>query len=159
MTERLQKALNEQITTELWSANLYLSMSFYLKKEGFDGFAHWMYKQYEEEVKHGMAIAHYMIARNATPLIDKLDVVPQHWGSPLAAFEDAYKHERHVSHLIDLLVQIASEEKDNPTQDFLWGFIREQVEEEATALNTVERIKKTGEAGIWAINTQLGQRE
>ena len=29
MTEKLQNALNEQITAELWSANLYLSMSFY----------------------------------------------------------------------------------------------------------------------------------
>ena len=35
MSEKLQNALNEQITAELWSANLYLSMSFYLKKEGF----------------------------------------------------------------------------------------------------------------------------
>ena len=33
MSEKLQNALNEQITAELWSANLYLSMSFYLKKE------------------------------------------------------------------------------------------------------------------------------
>ena len=37
MTEKLQNALNEQITAELWSANLYLSMSFYLEREGFSG--------------------------------------------------------------------------------------------------------------------------
>ena len=35
MTEKLQKALNEQITAELWSANLYLSMSFFLMREGY----------------------------------------------------------------------------------------------------------------------------
>ena len=29
MTERLQKEMNVQIAAELWSANLYLSMSFY----------------------------------------------------------------------------------------------------------------------------------
>ena len=45
MTSKLQNALNEQITAELWSANLYLSMSFYMKKEGYDGFAHWLKKQ------------------------------------------------------------------------------------------------------------------
>ena len=39
MTEKLQNALNEQITAELWSANLYLSMSFYLEREGFSGMA------------------------------------------------------------------------------------------------------------------------
>ena len=49
MTERLQKALNEQITAELWSANLYLSMSFFLRREGYDGFAHWMQVQAQEE--------------------------------------------------------------------------------------------------------------
>ena len=42
MTEKLQNALNEQITAELWSANLYLSMSFYLEREGFSGMARWM---------------------------------------------------------------------------------------------------------------------
>ena len=49
MTENLQKALNGQITAELWSANLYLSMSFYLEKEGFSGMARWMRKQSAEE--------------------------------------------------------------------------------------------------------------
>ena len=158
MTERLQKALNEQITAELWSANLYLSMSFCLKRDGFDGFAHWMYRQYQEEVKHATQIAHYLINRNAIPKIDKVDVVPQCWKNPMEAFEDAYKHERHVTQLIDLLVKIASEEKDNATQDFLWGFVREQVEEEATVLNIVEKMRKAGEAGILYLDDKLGRR-
>ena len=51
MSEKLQNALNEQITAELWSANLYLSMSFYLKKEGFSGMANWMRKQSAKEVR------------------------------------------------------------------------------------------------------------
>ena len=34
ISEKLQKAINDQITAEMWSSNLYLSMSFYLKKEG-----------------------------------------------------------------------------------------------------------------------------
>ena len=57
MTEKLQNALNEQITAELWSANLYLSMSFYLEREGFSGMARWMQKQSAEEIGHAYAIA------------------------------------------------------------------------------------------------------
>ena len=158
MTEKLQIALNEQITAELWSANLYLSMSFFLKREGFEGFSHWMRKQYQEEVKHATAIADYMTARNAIPKIDKIDVVPQSWKNPLEAFEDAYKHERHVTQLIDLLVKTASDEKDNATQDFLWGFVREQVEEEANTLHIVEKMRKAGEAGLFFMDNQLGER-
>ena len=68
MTEKLQNALNEQITAELWSANLYLSMSFYLEREGFSGMARWMQKQSAEEIGHAYAIAEYMIKREVTLL-------------------------------------------------------------------------------------------
>ena len=159
MTERLQKALNEQITAELWSANLYLSMSFFLQREGYDGFAHWMKKQAYEETCHANRIAEYMISRQAIPKIDKVDVVPQNWGSAREAFEDAYKHECHVSKIIDLLVSIAAEEKDNATQDFLWGFVREQVEEEAQTLDIVDKLRRTGEAGLLFLDTKMGERK
>lgn len=158
MTEILQKALNEQITAELWSANLYLSMSFFLRREGYDGFAHWMQVQAQEETSHATQIAQYMISRQAIPKIDKIDVVPQNWGNAREVFEDAYKHECHVSKLIDLLVKVASEEKDNATQDFLWGFVREQVEEEAQTLDIVDKMKRTGEAGILFLNYKLAER-
>lgn len=158
MTERLQKALNEQITAELWSTNLYLSMSFFLRREGYDGFAHWMQVQAQEETSHATQIAQYMISRQAIPKIDKIDVVPQNWGNARELFEDAYKHECHVSKLIDLLIKVASEEKDNATQDFLWGFVREQVEEEAQTLDIVDKMKRTGEAGILFLNYKLAER-
>ena len=54
ITEKLEKAFNDQITAELWSSNLYLQMAFYLQKEGWDGFAHWMNKQSEEEREHAI---------------------------------------------------------------------------------------------------------
>ena len=86
MSEKLQNALNEQITAELWSANLYLSMSFYLKKEGFSGMANWMRKQSAKEVGHACTIAEYMVKREATPKVDKVDVVPQGWGNSFGSF-------------------------------------------------------------------------
>ena len=91
MTSKLQNALNEQITAELWSANLYLSMSFYMKKEGYDGFAHWLKKQSEEENEHACTIADYMTKRDATPKVDKIDVVPQSWKNILECFETVYE--------------------------------------------------------------------
>ena len=159
MTEKLQNALNEQITAELWSANLYLSMSFYLEREGFSGMARWMQKQSAEETGHAYAIAGYMIKREATPKVDKVDVVPQGWGNPVEVFEHALEHEKHVSKLIDDLVQVASEEKDNATQDFLWQFVREQVEDEANVLNIVSHLRKAGDCAILFMDAKLGERE
>lgn len=159
MNEKLQNALNEQITAELWSANLYLSMSFYLEKEGFSGMADWMRKQSAEETGHACAIAGYMIKREATPRVDKMDVVPQGWGSPLEVFEHSLEHEKRVSRLIDELVRLASVEKDNATQDFLWKFVREQVKEEASLQSIVTRLKKAGDSGIFFMDAKLGERE
>ena len=133
ISEKLQNAINEQITAEMWSANLYLSMSFYFEKEGFSGFANWMKKQSQEELEHAYVMADYIIKRGGVAKVDKIDVVPSGWGTPLEVFEHVYKHECHVSKMIDELVSVASAERDNATQDFLWGFVREQVEEEATA--------------------------
>ena len=53
--------------------------------------------------------------------VGAIDTVPQEWESPLAVFEHVYKHECHVSELIDKLVDVAADEKDKASQDFLWG--------------------------------------
>ena len=126
ISQKLQEAINVQIAAEMWSSNLYLSMSFYFKK----------------------------LAK-----VDKIDVVPQEWESVLDAFENVYKHECHVSSLIDELVNVASSEKDKASQDFLWGYVREQVEEEATALGIVEKLKRCkDEASILYMDEKLGER-
>ena len=72
MTEKLQQAINDQITAELWSANLYLAMSFYMEKEGYSGIAHWLKKQSAEENDHACQMASYMIKRGGIAKVDKL---------------------------------------------------------------------------------------
>ena len=158
ISEKLQKAINEQVTFEMWSANLYLAMSFYFEREGFSGFAHWMKKQSQEELEHACTMAEYVMKRGGVALVDKVDVVPNGWGSPLEVFEQVYKYECHVSQLVDKLVDLAAAENDKATQDFLWGFVREQVEEEASVLGIVEKLKKAGEAGVLFMDSKLGQR-
>ncbi len=159
ITKKLQDAINEQINAEMWSANLYLSMSFYMEKQGLSGSAAWLKKQSEEEMEHAYTMADYMIKRGGTPQVKGINVVPTGWGTPLEVFEHVYKHECHVSELIDTLVDLASAEKDKATQDFLWGFVREQVEEEATAATIVDRFKWAGTTGLLFVDSQLGQRK
>lgn len=159
ITEKLQKAINDQITAELWSSHLYLSMSFYMEKEGFSGMASWLKKQSEEEKDHACEMASYLIKRGGTAVVDKIDVVPTEFGTPLEVFTQVYEHECRVSKMIDDLTDVASAERDKATQDFLWGFVREQVEEEATASGIVEVLKKAGEAGIYYIDDKLGARK
>ncbi len=158
ISEKLQNAINDQIVAEMWSSNLYLSMSFYLEKEGFEGFAHWMKKQSQEELEHAYDMASYVIKRGGTAKVDKIDVVPQGWGNVEEIFKHVYEHECHVSSLINNLVDLASAEKDKATQDFLWGYVREQVEEEATAQGIYDKIRRAGDAGLFILDGQLAKR-
>ena len=146
ITEKLQNAINEQITAEMWSSNLYLAMSFYMEKEGYNGMASWLKKQASEEKAHACEMASYIIKRGGKAKLDKIDVVPNDFGTPLEVFEQVAQHD------------VASAEKDKATQDFLWGFVREQVEEEATADSIVDMIKKAGDAGIFFVDSKLGER-
>ena len=158
ISEKLQNAINEQITAEMWSSNLYLSMSFYFACEGFDGFAHWMKKQSEEELDHAYKMIDYSVKRGGQVKLEQINVVPTAFGTPLEVFEHVYQHEVHVSELIDKLVDIAHAENDKATQDFLWGFVREQVEEEATAKNIVEKLKLYGEHHVAIMDHHLSKR-
>ena len=97
ITEKLQNAINEQITAEMWSSNLYLAMSFYMDKEGYCGMASWLKKQAHEEHEHACELASYIIKRGGKAKLDKIDVVPNDFGTPLEVFEQVYEHECRVS--------------------------------------------------------------
>jgi ferritin len=158
ITEKLQKAISEQLTAELWSANLYLSMSLYLQRVGYAGMAHWMQKQWEEENGHAYKLASYVVKRGGRIVVDKVDVVPNDFGTPLEVFQQVYEHECRVSAMIDKLVDVAIAEKDKATQAFLWEFVTEQTEEEEIAQGIVDRLKLAGTAGLLSIDNRLGQR-
>ena len=158
ITQKLQDAINGQIAKEIWSANLYLSMAFYFDQEGFQGFANWMKKQSQEEMEHAYTMADYIIKRGGTAEVRQIDAVPGTWNTPLEVFEHVYNHECYVSKCIDELHDMAIEENDKATQDFLWTFVREQVEEEATASGIVDRIKKMGDTAIFNLDQQYGSR-
>lgn len=141
INQRLEKAINEQINAELYSAYLYLSMGAYFEDQGLSGFANWMRIQFEEEQFHGLKFFDYLAERGGRVMLEAIEKPETNWESPLAVFEEVLKHERHVTSLINNLIDIAIEEKDHAAKSFLNWFIDEQVEEEATAENLVHQLK------------------
>ncbi len=159
ISKKLQEAVNAQICAEMWSANLYLSMSYWFASTGYEGFAHWMKAQALEENEHAEEMAQYLLRRGGKPCVAAIDAVPQEWDTPLAVFEHVYKHECHVSQLIDGLLDLAVAENDKATQDFLWTFVHEQVEEEATAQGIVDKMKLGGQSALYHLDAELGARK
>ena len=100
----------------------------------------------------------YAIERGGDIEIGQINVVPTGWGSPLEVFEHVYSHECKVSEMIDKMVDIAEKDRDHASRDFLFTFVREQVEEERTAKDIVDQLKAYGEHHYGIMDHKLGKR-
>ncbi|MBO8160032.1 MAG: ferritin [Thermosipho sp. (in: Bacteria)] len=161
LNERVEKALNEQIKKEINSAYLYLSMATYFESENLNGFANWMKKQANEELNHAMKIYNYVFERGGRVELQAIEKPKCKWDSPLAAFEEAYNHERFITDSIHKLYELSLEEKDYATASMLKWFIDEQVEEEAQTEQIVNKIKLLSKSpnGLYILDKELGARD
>jgi ferritin len=160
MSDKMQKAINDQINAELYSAYLYLAMEAYFQSKGLAGFANWMRVQTQEEIVHAMKMYDFINARSGRVELKQIDSPPLSWDSPLKAFEAAYKHETIVTGRINKLVDLAIRESDHATHNFLQWFVAEQVEEEQSASTVVEKLKLIGSSGegLFQLDKELGTR-
>lgn len=160
ISKKMEKALNEQVNAELFSAYLYLSMEAYFKSLNLNGFANWMRVQTQEEVVHATKIYEFINERAGRITLKAIDGPETEWDSPLAVFKAAYEHEQKVTGLINDLVNLAIEEKDHASNTFLQWFVNEQVEEEASADQVVQQLKLMEKApgGLFLLDRELAQR-
>jgi ferritin len=156
----VQEALNKQVNAELYSAYLYLSMSACLEAQNWKGMATWLKVQANEELGHAMKIYEFINQRAGRATLAQIDAPRTEWASPLEAFEQAYEHECKVTGLIGKLVELAAKEKDHATGVFLQWFVTEQVEEEANALDNVQKLRLIGDhkGSLFMLDKTLGKR-
>ena len=133
LTEKMEKAINGQINAELYSAYLYLAMAAWFQERDLPGFAGWMRIQVQEEQFHAAKMFDHVLQRGGRADLGAIDAPPGDWKSPLEVFKATLEHEQKVTGLINDLVYLARDERDNATEIFLQWFVKEQVEEEDTA--------------------------
>ncbi len=161
LSKTMEKALNEQLHEEMFSFYLYLSMSAYLESSNYHGMASWMSKQAQEELSHAMKFFAFIHERGGRVQLEGLAKPEAEWASPQAAFEAALAHERHITECIYKLVELATAERDHGTANFLQWFVKEQVEEEATAEGVVQRFTMSAghPAAMLFLDRELGARQ
>jgi len=160
ISAKMQKALNDQINAELYSAYLYLAMAAYFADKNLNGFANWMRVQSMEELGHVWRFYTHINDRDGRVELQPIAGPPKEWKSPLAAFQDAYKHECYITGRIHDLVGLALKEKDRAAATMLEWFVNEQVEEEATAKEIADQLKLMGDSGsvLFMLDRELAQR-
>jgi ferritin len=157
----IENAINEQIDHEMSSAHLYLSMAAHFEHEKLPGFAAWLKMQSREEFGHGMRLFEYILDRGGRVVLGGIDPPPASFGSAVEVFEQILEHERRVTESIHQLYELALQERDYPTQTHLHWFITEQVEEEKTAEELLDKLKSIeGHMHLlFLLDRELGNRK
>jgi len=159
--QNVQKLLNEQFYNELYAAHLYFAMSAFFKRSPYQGFASWFRLQAKEEMEHAMKIYDYLCDRDAPfspaelakPSKDKFE-------SPLEAYKAALAHEELVTGQINKIFEVANDEKDWATADFINWYIKEQTEEEHQVKQFISALEFAGDDKklLFAVNEWAGKR-
>jgi len=160
MNKQLSEALNDQMNFEFYSAQVYLAMAAYCSGESLDGFANFFIVQAEEERFHAMKIYKYLNDRGIRVTLAGMDTPLNEYSSILDAFEHAFDHEKIVTRRIYDLSDIAMNDREHATMQFLKWFIDEQVEEEAmfdSIINKLKRIHEDSNA-FFMMDNEFAQR-
>ena len=160
LNPRIEKMINDQITKELYSSTLYLSMASWFSSMSLDGFSKWYYVQTAEERDHALIFYQYMQQVGARTIFQELDKPTWEFKDTIDILEQTVKHEEFITASIYEIVKAANEEMDFKTVQFLNWFIDEQVQEENASNTNLNKFKTMGMDGkaIYLLDAEMGTR-
>jgi ferritin len=159
LAKKILDSLNEQITMEEFSSNLYLAMGSWCSLNGFEGTAKFLISHAEEERLHMKKIFNYILEKGELAVIGEIQKPSFENTSILKLFEDILHHEGEVTRSINEIVDASMAAKDFTTFNFLQWYISEQHEEELLIRTMVDKIKLIGleGQGKFLIDQEIGR--
>ncbi|WP_019137890.1 ferritin [Peptoniphilus timonensis] len=160
MESKLLKGLNEQYNFEIESGYIYISMAHHVKEKGMDGFAHFFYKQADEEFEHAEKLRNFLFEIDEKPVLEGIKKPQEDFGNFTETFKTALEHEKEVTKRINKLVDLSVEENDHRVTSLLQWYVDEQVEEEDNFRTIIEKLERINEAwaGLYIYDAELGRR-
>jgi ferritin len=161
ISKELQEAINDQINFELFSGYIYLSMAAYFESNNLNGMAHWMKVQAGEEYEHAMRFWEHVTDRGGRVILKAIEGPTMEWDSPLAAWENAYEHEKIVTERIFKIGKLSEKLGDKSAIPLLNWFYEEQVEEEEQTQRVADLLRLIGDnqGALFMLDGRLGSRE
>ena len=155
LSETMLKALNEQITLEFYSSNLYLQMSSWCEFNALDGCAKFLKAHAAEEMEHMQRLFTYVNETGGLAIVGQIDAPPVEFKSIIDVFQETYDHEVFITSKINRLAKIAQQEDDYSTFNFLQWYVAEQHEEEKLFKSIIDKIEMIGIDGLFFIDKEV----
>ncbi|MFC5939689.1 ferritin [Corynebacterium choanae] len=158
--EQLAEAMNRQVTAELEAAMVYLQLSYILDDLGLAGMRDWMKAQSDEELTHAAAFSQHLLDRGHMPAIGNIGPIKLDCSTALDCFKASLEHEKKVSGMIRDLTTLSYDERDWDSRPLLDQFLAEQIEEEASVGEIVDRLEIAGDNGsaVLFLDSELAAR-
>jgi len=133
--------MNEQYNNELESVHIYEQLSHKANFLGFNGLAYYFHEAGEEENEHAEKFAKIIYDLESEPIIN-LNISNIYAPADFKGLLDAaLNHEKKITSDIQNLLMKAKETDDFITENFLLGFMKEQIEEESKINKIVSRVE------------------
>lgn len=155
LTKGMLDILNKQIEKEGYSSNLYLAMASWADNSGFKGVADWLFAQADEERMHMLKFIHYINERDGNSVIPEFSKPPLSYNSIKSMFEEVMKHEKYISASINEIVAKSLDEKDYTTHNWIQWFVNEQIEEEASVREILDKLKLVGDSHMYMFDRDI----
>ncbi len=157
LDKKVAELINEQVTTEFYSAYLYLDFSNYYNDQGLDGFANWYDIQAQEERDHAMLLRQYLINNGVRVTFGTVDAPNQTYNSLKDPLDAGLEHERYITGCVNKIYKAANEVDDFRTMQCLDWFVKEQGEEEKNVQDLIRKFELFGgdPKGLYALNQEL----
>jgi len=161
LSEELQSLLNDQINNEMSSSYTYLAMAGWFEQTPYIGFASWMFNQSLEETTHALKFYQYLMDRDAKLQLRPIEQPSHEFQSPIDVFEQSLKQEEKVTQQINDLYEVAERVKDHASKNLLLWFLNEQMEEEKTVRDMLDRLRLAGNdpASLLVLDREAGTRQ
>ncbi|MCZ2082698.1 MAG: ferritin [Flavobacteriales bacterium] len=144
ISSTLEQALSTQMNVELFQSHTYLSYGIWATDKGYDGIGNFLFRHSLEERNHAIKFMEYILNRGGKPTVTALKPADKDPKNMSDCFNQVFKHEVDNTEKIYNLVNMALEEKDWATWNFLQWFVKEQIEEETLAMDLIDKLKIAG---------------
>ena len=164
LSERMESALSGQMNVELLQSHIYLSYGIWADDQSYGGIANFLFCHSQEEREHAIKFMQYVLNRGGKPKVTALQSPDADPTSLKQCFDQVFQHEVENTEKIYRLVEIAMEEKDWATWNFLQWFVKEQIEEETLAMDLIDKLKIAGgdqasDESLFNLDKYLGEAE
>lgn len=158
ISQTLNDAINAQIGREFGASMQYLQIAAFFDGLALERAAELFFDQAEEEKEHAMKFLKYVLEAGGEVHIPPIEAPKSTFVSAEEAVSAALKWEMDVTGYINNLMDIAVNEKDYLSRQFLDWFVNEQLEEVSKMDRLLRVVKGVGERNLYMIEAYLSHQ-